>query len=164
MPIPDFPEQVQKRTPDPEVLDEMRQFWAELLQFCKCSRRSWSWHADIQMLVSLRVRSGLQDLISLPDYYYSTSIADRQRIFQSLVSENLTDVHLAASAYLCAARRVLLFQLESNLDKTVEWNQRAQRYHQAAREMMTDASYPLCSRVGAGIDLRLGYVGHLCCV
>lgn len=80
------------------------------------------------------------------------------------MSENLTDVHLAASAYLCAARRVLLFQLECNLDKTVEWNRRAQRYHQAAREMMTDDSYPLCSRVGAGIDLRLGYVGRLFCV
>jgi hypothetical protein len=63
MPMPHIPEQVQKRTPDLEVLDEMRQFWAELLQFCKCSSPSWSWHADSQMLVSLIVRSGAQDLI-----------------------------------------------------------------------------------------------------
>jgi hypothetical protein len=59
---------------------------------------------------------------------------------------------------LCAARRVLLFQIEGNVEKTVEWDQRAQRYHNAARDMLADDSFSLCSRVGAGIDLRLGYV------
>jgi hypothetical protein len=34
--MPDFLELVQKRKPDLEILGEMRQFWAELLQFCKC--------------------------------------------------------------------------------------------------------------------------------
>jgi len=100
---------------------------------------------------------------SLPDYYYSTSEADRQKIFQLLTREHLTDVHLAASAYLCAVRRILLLRLEANLPKAVEWIDRAQRYHTAAREMMTDDLYPLCSRVGAGIDLRLGHVGDLVC-
>lgn len=94
----------------------------------------------------------------MADYYFSVSIANRRKIFQSLVSENLSDVHLAASAYLCAARRVLLFELEGSNDKAAEWNARAQRYHKAAKDMLDNDTYSLCSRVGAGIDLRLGYV------
>jgi hypothetical protein len=154
----------QIRKPDAGILGEMRQFWAELLQFCQCQLRSYS-----AATLTSRCQSHRQyvpalfvwDPCSLSDYYYSTSIADRQKIFQSLVSENLTDVHLAASAYLCATRRFLLFQLEGSVENAVEWTQRAQRYHEAARDMMADDSYPLCSRIGAGIDLRLGYVSDM---
>lgn len=39
--MPDFSELVQEGMPDLEVLGEMRQFWSELLQFCKCSSPSW---------------------------------------------------------------------------------------------------------------------------
>lgn len=37
LPMPDFFEMSQQRTPDLELLGEMRQFWAELLHFCEFS-------------------------------------------------------------------------------------------------------------------------------
>jgi hypothetical protein len=40
------------------------------------------------------------------------SPAERKKLTHVLINENLSDVHLAASAFLCAARRVLLFQHE----------------------------------------------------
>ena len=91
------------------------------------------------------------------DYYYSTSPAERKTILDSILG-HLSETHLAASAYLCAARRTSLLQQAGNTAKATEWNTRSRRFYHAAREMLENPASPLYERVGASIDLRLGHV------
>ena len=93
-----------------------------------------------------------------PEYYYALSPNQRKHIGSVFIDENFSDVHIAASAFLCAIHRILRFRREGRMDEVEEWGQMAVSLARSGSEMLGNLEYPLSSRIGAGIDLRLGYV------